>query len=103
MPAKDAAPRHAAHHEQADATEHGADEQQAKRIDSFDDRAGEEPQHEHQAGGVHQQQDAVRDEAFHDVGDPTVGSQFDVADEGVQNEQEQQHGRGELGQHFAEA
>ena len=44
--------------------EHGADEQQAKRIDAFDDRSGEEPQHEHQARGVHQQQDAVRNRSL---------------------------------------
>ena len=46
-----------------DAAQHGADEQQSQRIDALDDRPGEESQHEHQAGGVDQQQHAVVDVA----------------------------------------
>jgi hypothetical protein len=86
--------RYIAQHQQPDGAQHGAAEQQAQRRNLMDDRPGEEAQGEHQARGPDEQQQTVGlvlQDGAGDVGDPAIGAQLDVADHGVQHEQECQH------------
>ena len=69
----------------------------------MDDGAGEEAQDEHQEGGVEQdEQPHASEHRVHDVGDPAVGAQLDVADADVKDQEEDHHRRRELPEHLAE-
>src|SRR5439155_5302604 len=71
--------------EQPDHGQNRAAKQKAERRYFVDDGAGEEPQDKHDAGGVNQDQDAFHvGDIGHEIADPTVGSQLDVSNQGVQ-------------------
>ena len=70
-----------------------ADEEQANRIDPMHDRPGKEPQGEHQHVGPDESELGIGrafQHPFGDVGDPAIGAEFNVADQGMNQIEERE-------------
>ena len=87
---------------QPDHAEKGADGEQADGRDFMHNRSGAEAEDEHDAGGDDEKNDSlggVGQDRSGDVLDPAIGAQLDIADAGMENQQEEQNGGGEFLQH----
>ena len=88
------APLGVAEERQTEGSEKGRQGEQTERRDPLDDRAGEEPEDEHQRRGVDEKEQTVGragHDAAGDLADPGVGAELDVADQRVDEKEEGEH------------